>query len=50
MSREDLNSILEAGRSRTGAAKAQIDGFVANVKKLCEAYPDAEAYEPGAIL
>ncbi|MEM1295703.1 MAG: adenylosuccinate lyase, partial [Verrucomicrobiota bacterium] len=50
MSRADLDKILERGRSRTGSAKAQVEEFVANVEKLCQDYPDAKTYEPGAIL
>ncbi len=50
MSREALDAILEAGRERTGAAHAQIEGFVAKVAELSKAFPEAKAYEPGAIL
>ncbi len=50
MSREQLEAILEEGRGRTGAAKAQVADFAERVAGLNEDFPEAAAYEPGAIL
>ena len=50
LERSQLAAIIARGDDAHGAAKAQIKAFVGEVAKLAEAYPDAAAYKPGAIL
>lgn len=50
VSRDELQKVFEAGQSSTGAATSQVDAFVDAVTTLGERYPEAAAYEPGAIL
>ena len=46
----ELESLLEAGRSNTGAAPDQVDHFVARAEEYRNAFPEAAAYTPGSIL
>jgi adenylosuccinate lyase len=50
LDRAALDAILSKGDRESGAAKAQIDAFAAEVRKLEEASPEAAAYGPGSIL
>ncbi len=50
LSRTALDAILARGDRECGAARAQVAGFAAHVRKLENAHPQAAAYAPGAIL
>lgn len=50
LSETQLNGILAEGRTNVGAAKSQVDQFVARVKQYQEKYPDAAEYSPEGIL
>ncbi len=50
LDRVALDAILSKGDRESGAAKAQIAAFAAEVRKLEEASPEAAAYGPGSIL
>jgi hypothetical protein len=50
LDRAKLDAILSKGDQESGAAKAQIAAFSAEVRKLEEASPAAAAYGPGSIL
>jgi adenylosuccinate lyase len=50
LSLDALESILARGDRESGAAKAQIAAFSAEVAKLEAAHPQAAAYGPGSIL
>lgn len=45
-----LDSILAQGRDNVGAAKSQINQFVATVSEYEKQFPEAAAYAPGGIL
>ncbi|MFK7767895.1 MAG: adenylosuccinate lyase [Mariniblastus sp.] len=45
-----LQTILQQGRDNVGAAKTQVDQFVAQVNEYVKQNPDAAAYTPGGIL
>jgi adenylosuccinate lyase len=49
-SREELEGLLAEGRSRTGAARAQVDLFVRQAREAAASCPGADAYRPGTIL
>lgn len=50
LDRAALDAILSRGDRESGAAKAQINAFAAEVRKLEQASPEAAAYGPGSIL
>jgi adenylosuccinate lyase len=50
LDRAALDAALADRTSFTGAAGAQVDAVVATVGELVDAYPQAAAYAPGAIL
>jgi adenylosuccinate lyase len=50
LDRAALDVILSKGDRESGAAKAQINAFAAEVRKLEQASPEAAAYGPGSIL
>ncbi len=50
LSRAALDAILARGDRESGAAKAQVEAFAAEVRKLEAASPQAAAYGPGSIL
>ncbi len=50
MSREALDAILQEGSQKAGAANRQVDTFVAETEKISQEFPEATAYQPGAIL
>ena len=50
LDRAALDAILSRGDRESGAAKAQIAAFAAEVRKLEQASPEAAAYGPGSIL
>ncbi|WAC17990.1 adenylosuccinate lyase [Luteolibacter sp. SL250] len=50
LDRAALDAILSKGDRESGAAKAQIAAFAAEVRKLEQASPEAAAYGPGSIL
>lgn len=50
LSKERLQAILETGRFETGAAKAQVDGFVRKIQAILAECPDAAGYRPEPIL
>ena len=50
LSREVLDAILAKGDHESGGARSQIAAFADAVEALEAAYPQAAAYQPGAIL
>ncbi|MBX3743446.1 MAG: adenylosuccinate lyase [Akkermansiaceae bacterium] len=50
LDRAALDAILSRGDRESGAAKAQINAFASEVRKLEQASPEAAAYGPGSIL
>jgi adenylosuccinate lyase len=50
LGRELLETIVARGDREVGAARAQVAAFVAAVRQLEQASPEAAAYSPGAIL
>jgi len=50
MDRDTLNNLLAEHRSNAGAARAQVDFFIAAINELETQYPEAAAYKPGSIL
>lgn len=50
MQQTELSVILNNADQLVGAAHAQVDGFVAEVKSWTDKFPDAANYSPGSIL
>jgi adenylosuccinate lyase len=50
LDRSQLETIIAKGDAAHGAAKAQINAFVAAVADMTRAHPEAAAYKPGSIL
>jgi adenylosuccinate lyase len=50
LTREELGGILEKGDREVGAAKAQVELFSGEVRKLEAKWPIAAGYVPGGIL
>ncbi len=50
LSREQLVALFDDRLAFTGLASAQVDRFVAGVRELVAAHPEAAAYRPAAIL
>jgi len=48
--RGELDALLAEGRTRTGAARAQVDLFVRQAREAAASCPGAAAYRPGSIL
>jgi adenylosuccinate lyase len=46
----ELAALVAEPVAFTGAAVAQVDAVVARVERLVDAFPEAAAYRPGAIL
>lgn len=50
LSKENLAAVVEQAQSMTGMASTQVDNFCATVREEAENFPNAAAYQPGAIL
>jgi len=50
MTREELETCLEEGRSNAGAVHEQVDRFVHEANAFAEGVEGATAYQPGSIL
>lgn len=50
LSSDALDRILKEADKTTGMASQQVDSFIAATQQWTNRYPDAKAYEPGAIL
>jgi len=50
MTKETLQSLLDAGRENAGTARAQVDIFIASISKLEAKFPEGATYKPGSIL
>ena len=50
LDRSALQALLADEERFLGAARAQVDAFVAEAEAIQKRYPDAAGYEPGAIL
>ncbi len=50
LDRPALDALMADRLSFTGAAAAQVDAVVAQVRKVADRYPEAASYTPGAIL
>lgn len=50
LSREQIDSILEQAQASTGMAASQVDHFCSMVREEAESFPEAQSYQPGAIL
>ncbi len=50
LERDQVQGLLDEPLAFVGAAREQVDRFVATVEGVVAAHPDAAAYRPGAIL
>jgi adenylosuccinate lyase len=50
LTREQIESLVAAPIEFTGAAVAQTQAVVRRIDKVAARYPEAAAYQPGAIL
>lgn len=50
LTREEIGAIYDANAGDTGMAAQQVESFCTSVDQLCQAYPAAVGYTPGAIL
>lgn len=50
LGKNELDAILENGKSNVGASLAQVDHFVSQVEIVRSQYPEADEYQPGSIL
>ncbi len=50
LSADQLNQLLQAGKSNAGTANLQVRDFVSTIAKLAEQHPEAATYKPGSIL
>jgi adenylosuccinate lyase len=47
---EQLEALLEEGRSNAGSARSQVAAFNRTVNAWTSKFPNAASYEPGSIL